>query len=60
MTDPNQIGNVKELMKLQESFRAKFSLIKKSKDALLKLFRQKLEGKKVEEIKKDLFQKTLQ
>lgn len=42
---------VKKLKEAQATFRSKFQVLKNAKASLLKLFRQKLEEKKVEEIK---------
>lgn len=49
--------DIQKLKELQTDFRSKFSVLKKAKDAFLKLFRQKLEAKKIEEIQQSISNK---
>lgn len=53
MTSSNS-ENLKVLEKARNNFWSDFSVLKNKKDALLKLFRSKLESKKIEEIKRTL------
>ncbi len=48
---------IEELKRIQTDFREKFSILKKAKVSLLNLFRQKLEQKKIEEIKQEILTK---
>ncbi|MDQ5954380.1 MAG: hypothetical protein QG583_308 [Patescibacteria group bacterium] len=45
---------IQHLRDLQNNYRTQFSILKKAKENLLKLFRKKLEEKKIEEIKNSL------
>ena len=52
MSDDNK--DIQNIKKLQSDFRSKFSVLKKAKADFLKLFRKKLEDKKLDEIKSNL------
>lgn len=46
--------DVQKIKCLQDKFRNNLSILQKTKDSLLKLFRSKLEEKKIEKIKNSL------
>ncbi len=48
------IKNIQEIKYLQGKFRNNLSILQKTKEEFLKLFRRKLEEKKIEEIKNTL------
>jgi hypothetical protein len=50
----NEAQKIKELKELRNAYRSKFSVIKEAKDAILKLFRKKVEEKKIEEIRQTI------
>lgn len=52
MTTEN--AEIKKLEEARSTFRSKFQVLKNAKTSLFKLFRQKLEEKKVEEIKQGI------
>jgi hypothetical protein len=52
MTDENT--EIQKLEEARSTFRSKFKVLKNAKASLLKLFRQKLEEKKIEEIKQGI------
>ncbi len=52
MTNENK--EIKKIKEAQATFRSKFQVLKDAKSSLLKLFRQKLEEKKIEEIKQGI------
>ena len=58
MNMQEDIQNVQKVKYLQGKFRADLSILQKTKEGLLKLFRSKLEEKKIEEIKNQLFTNT--
>jgi hypothetical protein len=45
---------IEDLNLAKKEFNERFSILKKAKDSLFKLFRQKLEEKKIEEIKRNI------
>ncbi len=45
------IKNIEKIKYLQDKFRNNLSILQKTKEGFLKLFRSKLEEKKIEEIK---------
>lgn len=45
---------IEDLNMAKKEFNERFSILKKAKDSLFKLFRQKLEEKKIEEIKRNI------
>ncbi len=48
------IKNIQKIKYLQDKFRNNLSILQKTKEGFLKLFRSKLEEKKIEEIKNTL------
>ncbi len=52
------IQNIQKVKYLQDKFRNNLSILQKTKEGFLKLFRSKLEEKKIEEIKNQLFTNT--
>lgn len=46
--------DVQKIKTIQDQFRNKLSILQKTKDGLLKLFRNKLEEKKIDQIKNSL------
>ncbi|MBP6974935.1 MAG: hypothetical protein KBB54_03275 [Candidatus Pacebacteria bacterium] len=52
MTEEN--SEIQKIKEVQTTFRSKFQVLKDAKSSLLKLFRQKLEEKKIEEIKQNI------
>lgn len=52
------IQNIQKVKYLQDKFRNNLSILQKTKEGFLKLFRNKLEEKKIEEIKNQLFTNT--
>jgi hypothetical protein len=52
--DKTEEQKIKDLNKVKKEFNEKFTVLKKAKDSLFKLFRQKLEEKKIEEIKNNI------
>jgi hypothetical protein len=47
--------DVQKIKYLQDKFRSNLSALQKAKDGFLKLFRSKLEEKKIEQIKNSFF-----
>lgn len=45
---------IEKIKRIEADFREKFKLLKKTKDSFVKLFRKKLEEKKITEIKQKL------
>jgi len=54
----SQIDKKQEFLELQSTFHSKFDILKKAKNSLFKLFREKLEEKKIEEIKHGVLDKN--
>lgn len=52
--EPKNLKKTEMLRVIETRFREKFSLLKSAKEALIKIFRRKLEEKKIEEIRNNL------
>ncbi len=48
---------IEKLNQIKSEFRTKMSVLQKAKQSLMKLFRKRLEDKKLEDLRKDLFRK---
>ncbi len=47
-------NEAERVLRLKEKFMNKISILKKSKDSILRLFKNKLEERKIEEIKNEI------
>lgn len=54
--DPFTQESVSKLKRIQTTFREKYSVLLKAKEAVLTLFRQKLEKEKMEELRKKIYE----
>lgn len=52
--DKTEEQKIKELNEIKKDFNEKFNVLKQAKGSLFKLFRHKLEEKKIEEIKQGI------
>lgn len=53
----NKTEKLEQLIEIRTNFRNKLSILQKAKHSLMKLFRKRLEEKKLEEIRHNLLEK---